>query len=895
MAALRFTLASLLALTLACGDDDRVGDDDPDAAAPDGGSRDAATASDGSTPDGSAVDGGEGDDDGGSLPSDCVLAEGADPSGTDRWVDGEHTATVTIGGDRDSCARSYTLSTTQPLQDDLPANPRTVSEQAGAPTTRTGHDMFDALHALALEEVRENSVDRIEDFAFNDGNPVDCGGSAGCFETGRKWKYVWTRDTAYSVHLGLAAVDPARSRGSLEFKLSERRGGGDPEIVQDTGTGGSWPISTDRVSWAVGAWELLHHLSGSERDAFRDDALAALEGTLERDRIVAYDPEDGLYRGEQSFLDWREQTYPEWVDGDVVHVGMSKALGTNLLHFRAMELAAALAEETGDAATRDRYAGWAADLRQAIRDRFWLEDEGGYSTLITTGLDPAPTRRFDLLGSAFAVLFGVATGDQTQRILASYPHYGPGAPVIWPQQQATPIYHNRGEWPFVTAYWLRAAAAAGNGTVADKMVRALMRGAALNLSNMENFEAGSGDHYVEEGATSGPVVNSQRQLWSVAGYLSMVHHTIFGMAAEGGGIRVRPFITAELRTSLFAGTDTLVLNDYPYRGQRITVVVHLPSDAGTGPLPIERWELDGTDNGGSFLAEADLGETNRVDVFLGTGTSAAGDITEVSDTDWRQVFGPRTPRITDVSASGSDLTLTLDTNGEDAGTVRWRIYRDGVVVADELAGGTTSWTDTGVDATGERSPCYTAELTFTSSGNHSQHAPPVCWWGSSFGRITTVDASAMTNVGGDGSSSHGRFHYEPWGDPGDSLTVDGFSPSQSGTHLLQVTFGNGAGGVTTGVTCAVKRVTVIDEGTGDTVADGTVMMPHLGTWDRWEDSSFMAAELDAARTYRIVIASDPSRANMSDFAHFESYTGGLGGSGGAFNRANIAELKILAR
>ncbi len=887
MAKLRFLPPLLLALALGCGDDDdRSTDAGPDAAMPgDGGTTDGA-ASDGAVDD-------AGDEDGGGSTLDCVLV-GADRSGTDTWVDGEHSASVSVLDLEDACARRYTLSTTQPLMDDLPSNPRIVIERDGSPTIRTGHDLFDALHALALEEVRENSVDQIEDFAFNDGNPVDCGGAAGCFETGRKWKYVWTRDTAYSVHLGLAAVDPGRSRGSLEFKLSDRRGGGDPEIVQDTGTGGSWPISTDRVSWAVGAWELLQHLSGTEREAFRDRALAALRGTLERDRLNAYDPADGLYTGEQSFLDWREQTYPEWVEGDVVHVGMSKALGTNLLHFRAMEVAAALADEVGDTTARDRYTGWADELRTAIRDRFWLEDEGGYSTLITTGLDPAPTRRFDLLGSAFAVLFGVATESQAGRILASYPHYGPGAPVIWPQQQATPIYHNRGEWPFVTAYWLRAAAAAGNATVADKMVRALVRGAALNLSNMENFEAASGDPRVEEGATTGPVVNSQRQLWSVAGYLSMVHHTLFGMSAEPGGLRVAPFVSAEQRTTLFAGTNELALNHYPYRGHRVTVVIHLPSEAGTGALPVDRIELDGADHA-PLLEEAELGDANRVDVYLGTGSGEAGAITEVDDGDWRQVFGPRTPRITAIAASGDDLVLSLDPNGETAATVEWRIYQDGVVVADELPGTTTSWTDTSVDATGERSPCYTAELTFTASGNHSQHAPPSCWWGPSSERVTTIDASAMANVGGSGSTSHGRFHYEPWGDPGHSLTVSGFTPTQTGTHLLQVTFGNGAGGVTTGVTCAVKQVSVVDEGTDAVVAEGTLMMPHLGAWDRWEDSSFVPAELSAGRSYRIVIASDPSRANMSVFAHFESYTGGLGGSGGEFNRANIAELKILAR
>jgi len=35
--------------------------------------------------------------------------------------------------------------------------------------------------------------------------------------------------------------------------------------------------------------------------------------------------------------------------------------------------------------------------------------------------------------------------------------------------------------------------------------------------------------------------------------------------------------------------------------------------------------------------------------------------------------------------------------------------------------------------------------------------------------------------------------------------------------------------------------------------------------------------------------------NMSAFAHFEHYTGGLGGRDGAFSRVNIADLKILAR
>src|SRR6185295_6288779 len=122
---------------------------------------------------------------------------------------------------------------------------------------RTKNTMFDALYALALDEAREDSVSSISDGAFNGGSAIPCD----CFQTGRKWTYVWTRDTAYSVFLGLAAIDPTRARKSLEFKLSELRAGGGREIVQDTGSGGSHPISTDRVVWAMGAEKVMEWLS----------------------------------------------------------------------------------------------------------------------------------------------------------------------------------------------------------------------------------------------------------------------------------------------------------------------------------------------------------------------------------------------------------------------------------------------------------------------------------------------------------------------------------------------------------------------------------------------------------------------------------------------------------
>jgi hypothetical protein len=47
------------------------------------------------------------------------------------------------------------------------------------------------------------------------------------------------------------------------------------QIAQDTGSGGSWPVSTDRITWAFAAEEVLKSLPPAERQAFAATALKA--------------------------------------------------------------------------------------------------------------------------------------------------------------------------------------------------------------------------------------------------------------------------------------------------------------------------------------------------------------------------------------------------------------------------------------------------------------------------------------------------------------------------------------------------------------------------------------------------------------------------------------------
>lgn len=825
------------------------------------------------------------------MPDETCDEDFPSTPGTNTWEDPTGNASVSVQR-HPSCLRTYTLTTTAPRKDDLPGNPRVIAERQNTPILRTGNDLFDALYALAIDEVGELSVQDIKDGAFNNGEPVSCGG---CFETGRKWNYVWTRDTAYALHLGLAALDPARALASLNFKLSERREGGDLQIVQDTGTGGSYPVSTDRVSWALGAEELLENLYGTNRSEFAARTLDALSNTLEHDRDVAFDVEDGLYRGETSFLDWREQSYAEWTAQNTVHIGTSKALSTNILHMRAMQLASRLANESGDITRATKYSEWASDLKTAIQERFWLEDEGLFSSFTNAELDGSPARAFDLLGSSLAVLSDVATAEQAKSILSRYPHYGNGAPVIFPQQQLTPIYHNRGEWPFVSAYWMRAARHANNHAVFDRMFHTLIRGAALNLSNMENFEAETGLPYREDGEFSGPVVNSQRQLWSVAGYISMVHQTLFGLQPTEQGLVIKPFITPRMAQVLFGGVPEIHLKKYPYLDHKLDIILSIPSGEFDG-YEMESLSVDGIDLPSHIAPETAMNEFSTIRVQLKGITSATAHSHEVRNAaNWREIFKPRTPQITGIRAENNRVVLDLSVNNEDPNTVTWTLYKNGIAVATDIPGTTPSWTDPNSDTNGSSSPCYAAELTFTDSKNHSQHSQPLCWWGLSGERVKSVLAADFTVVGGTPVTNHGRFHYEAWGDDGHTITINNFTPTQTGQHLLQAVYGNGAGGVTTGITCAVKRIVVEDPAANIVVGSGFLFMPHLGTWERWADSNTIPVELEAGRTYRIRITGDRRAINMSSFSHFESYTGGLGGTEGPFNRVNIAELKILAR
>ena len=806
-----------------------------------------------------------------------------DTSGRPRHV------TVRVTGETPGLRR-FELSTDEPQREGDPRR-RTVQEATGAPFVVTGSPLFDALFAMAVDDAHQASVTEIRDGSYNDGQPIRCH----CFETGEKWHYVWTRDLAYALDLGLAGFDPERAVNGLLFKTSGFRPGvavpreipdSSDQIIQDTGSGGSWPVSTDRVAWSLGAERTLENLEGETRARFARQAYRALRGTAEADRVAAYDPRAGLYGGEESFLDWREQTYAPWIVDDLPWMAQSKALSTNVDQYRALRLTARLAREAGARDVAARYDAWADSLRVAIDRTFWVPAAGMYATYTTPNEPPSPIEKYDLLGNDLAIVSGVASDTKARSILSHYPFAPFGPPVVWPEAPDTYVYHNRAIWPFVTAYTLRAAARVRHVAAADRTIASLMRGAALHLSNMENLEWLTGQSQYDDG----PAINSRRQLWSIAAYYGMVTGTIFGWHPEADGVRIEPFLTSQTRALLGSGSSAR-LAGLVWQGKPIEIVLHLPAPAPPGRVyPVRAVQLGGRRLTGPITRSMLSTRANRIDVRFGPATVARDSVTSVANVpatshDDPRVFMPRTPSAT-ASRGGGDVTVTIAPVLQ-AAAVTYRVYRDGQLVVDGLT--TTAWTDP-KPAPPVAATCYSVVATFVTTHLASQPSAPSCLPGTASQTIAATDA---------------RMSGAELMPPGDSvdvpirrvgigtrLIVSNVRIPSNGDYVLTIEYDNHVFALNTGVTNGVKRLTIVDTA-GAVRHQAVVQMPHtraIGGRHPVRESTRTYVHL-AAGTYRIELS---NFFNMSELESNARYSG-PGGKTGAVNEVRVAAIRIDAR
>jgi hypothetical protein len=396
------------------------------------------------------------------------------------------------------------------------------------PQYSSDHTILDAIYNMSVEEM----IRAVEPDST--------------FRTGKEWAGVWTRDISYSIILSMAYLQPQVAKNSLLRKVNKKK-----RIIQDTGTGGAYPCSTDRIVWATAAFEI--YKATGDKD-WLQQAYEIIQNTIGDDMQVAYDAGTGLVKGESSFLDWREQTYPKWMQPADIYE--SENLGTNAVHYQANVLLAQMAGILNDTKAIVTYKANAAKIKAGINKYLWMGDKGYYAQYLYGRNYKIQSPRAEALGEALCVLFGIADGKQAA-IIANTPVTDYGISCIYPQIPELPPYHNNAVWPFVQSYWALASAKAGNEKSVMESLAAIYRPAGLFLTNKENFVADNGDF-------AGTVINSSNMLWSLSGNLAMVHKLIFGIEFQATKLVFHPFVPAALKGSR-------LLSNFKYRKAVLTI------------------------------------------------------------------------------------------------------------------------------------------------------------------------------------------------------------------------------------------------------------------------------------------------------------------------------------
>lgn len=423
--------------------------------------------------------------------------------------------------------------------------------------------------------------------------------------TGKEWAGVWTRDVSYSIILSMAYMQPKVSMNSLMRKVNANG-----RIIQDTGTGGAWPCSSDRMIWAVAAWE-IYLVTGNEQ--WLKTIYPIIKNSIEDDFLTVYDKETGLVMAESSFIDWRDQSYPRWMQP--VDIYQSKCLGTNAVHVQALTLLGKMAGLLNNKTDAAKYKAKADNLRKAINTYLWMPDKKYYAQYLYGRNSNVLSPRSETLGEALSILFDVAGPGRQKEIAQHVPVMPFGVPVFYPQISDMPPYHNKAVWPFVSSYWMHASAKAGNETGVLEAIGSIYRAAALFGTNKENFVVTTGDYM-------GTQINSSNMLWSLSGNISIPHKLFFGINFTENGLAFHPFVPKAL-------TGKRTLTNFKYREAKLNIELE-----GYGNV-IKSFSLDG--NKMNPLLSPTISGEHIVKIILANNTFDKNTINRVENMNSPQV------------------------------------------------------------------------------------------------------------------------------------------------------------------------------------------------------------------------------------------------------------------
>lgn len=663
------------------------------------------------------------------------------------------------------------------------------------PTFSCGVPLSNALYNLSLEELN-NLIEKDS-----------------TWRTGKLWEGVWTRDVSYSALLAAAYMNPLVTRTSLMKRVNCWR------VLQDTGTGGSWPVSSDRVVWVLAAWE--YYLVTGDRDWLKR-SYDIVRSTLMQDELALYDQKTGLVRGESTFLDWREESYPRWMEP--ADIAMSECLGTNALFFRANQIAARMASLLGDRTYASTFEKRAGVIKDAINQYLWLEDKGYYGQYLYGREYLIVSPRSETLGEALCILYGIADKAKARRIVSSVRLTPYGTPCFDPQIPNVYPYHNNAVWPFVQAFWMWAAAEVGNQQAVLHSMASIYRPAAIYTSNHENFVATDG------GLST--AINSPSMLWSVAGNISVANRVLMGLHFEEQGLAIRPFVPRE-----WSEPKRMNLR---YRKAQLEIVVE-----GFGDK-VQYCLIDGKKQKES-LVPASLTGKHKVRVVL-------ADSFENPST---ANFGPVSTSLETVPQLYLDEKEVLAWH-QVLGAKEYKIIRNGQLyktVPEKLASNNR--------LSIPKSDFYTEYqvIAVDENGNEGFASEPlVCYdKGNEKWFDMTRFASATNFSECKGYSGNGSVEVANGVNNRIDMTID---VRHTGDYRIDFRYANGSGNLTSSNQCASRTLWM--DVFGQQLPLGSIVMPQRGkgVWDQWGMSNGIVVHLIAGQ-HKLVLTLGPENDNMS--------------------------------
>lgn len=388
------------------------------------------------------------------------------------------------------------------------------------PNYYSNYTILNAIYNLSLEEIDRNILsDSI--FAI---------------------KNLHTHSMSYSTILSLSILCPEICKNSLIKRVANDK------IIQENGIGGSWPISSDRIIWAIAAWEI--YKTTGDNDWLRK-IYFIIKNTIDDDLNVTWNYHEHLFRGSSLLIDDQINYYPKWMAPTDIYDTYS--LSNQVLHFQALQALIKM----GKLLNKDtqKYIHISNALKESINKKF--KHQNSYYANFKYKWPILCTNQSNALGEAMATIWDI--NSSKTHFTEHLPITEFGVPNHLPLFTDSTKTNSQTLWPFVQSYWNWAASTTKNTKAVNWGIANSIRPTAQFLTNKQSYT-------LENGNCTENNQKTTTDLLSAAATASNTLHVLFGINITEDYLEFNPVIPRELK-------GKHVLNNLKYRNSTLDIKI----------------------------------------------------------------------------------------------------------------------------------------------------------------------------------------------------------------------------------------------------------------------------------------------------------------------------------